>query len=190
MTLRRWLPTFLAFPLGGGLAILVAGPLDGVPSATLGGLIAGAVIGAGQWLALRPVGIGLRWVLATAVALATGAASAALLTGAGTAPGDLALTGLVAGAFVGAAQSVLLARGRRTSAVWTAATAVVWALGWLTTWAWGIDVERGYHVFGSSGAVVVTILTGLVLRSVLAAREQHGVSPTSQQPQHTAAVNA
>ena len=42
-----------------------------------------------------------------------------------------------------------------------------WALGWLTTWAIGVDVERGYAVFGSSGAVVVTVITGLVLRRLL-----------------------
>ena len=35
-----------------------------------------------------------------------------------------------------------------------------WGLGWLTTWAIGVDVERGYAVFGSSGAVVVTSSLG------------------------------
>ena len=51
MTFKRWLPTFLAFPLGGLLAIETVGSLDGPLAAAAGGLLAGAVIGGGQWLA-------------------------------------------------------------------------------------------------------------------------------------------
>ena len=36
-----------------------------------------------------------------------------------------------------------------------------WALAWLTTSAVIVDIDRGYAVFGSSGAAVVTVLTGL-----------------------------
>ena len=53
MTFKRWLPTFLAFPIGGFIAIQTIGSLDDPVAAAAGGLIAGAVIGAGQWLALR-----------------------------------------------------------------------------------------------------------------------------------------
>src|SRR5215212_5474155 len=126
MTFKRWLPTFLAFPLGGELAIEVVGSLDGPLSAAAGGLLAGAVIGAGQWLALRSRGIGRRWVAATAAAMAAGTALAAVATGAGTELEDLMLTGLVAGAAVGAAQSRLLARAGLASAAWTAVTAASW----------------------------------------------------------------
>ena len=44
-----WMLAFLGFPLGGLLAILVVGSIGGVLSAVL----AGAVIGAAQFLALR-----------------------------------------------------------------------------------------------------------------------------------------
>jgi hypothetical protein len=170
MTFKRWLPTFVAFPLGGLLAFVLAGSLDDPLSGAVGGLLAGAVIGAGQWLALRSHGIGRRWVVHTAVAMAAGTALAAAVTGAGTELGDLMLTGLVAGAAVGAAQSTLLGRGRLASVAWTAVTAATWPLGWLATWAVvGLNADLGFYVFGSSGAVLVTVLTGLAIRRILAA---------------------
>ena len=176
MTFKRWLPTFLAFPLGGLLAIETVGSIGGPLSAAAGGLLAGAVIGAGQWLALRAHGITSRWIARTAVAMSAGPAVAAALTGTGTDVPDLALSGLVAGAAVGAAQSGLLGGGRRTTATWTAATAAAWTLGWIATASIGVDVERGYHVFGSAGALLVTVLTGLVLRRVFAAAPDAGIA--------------
>jgi hypothetical protein len=170
MTLKRWLPTFLAFPLGGLLAIETVGSLDDPVSAAAGGLLAGAVIGAGQWLALRTHGIGRRWVGYTAAAMAAATALAAAATGAGTGLGELMFTGLVAGAAVGAAQSTLLAQGRLVSAAWTAVTAASWSLGWLASWPIiGDNADRGFYVFGASGALVVTVLTGLALRRIFAA---------------------
>jgi hypothetical protein len=169
MTFKRWLPTFLAFPLGGLIAIETVGSLEGPASAAAGGLLAGAIIGAGQWLALRSQGIDGRWAIYTAAAMAAGTALAAAVTGAGTAAGDLVFTGLAAGVAVGAAQSRLLEGGRLVAAAWTTVTAASWSLGWLATWAAGIHVERGFHVFGSSGALLVTVITGLALQRLLAA---------------------
>jgi hypothetical protein len=170
MTFKRWLPTFLAFPIGGEIAILAVGSSSSPVRAAAGGLLAGAVIGGGQWLALRSSGIGARWVAVTAAAMAAGAALAAVVTGSGTELADVMTTGLIAGATVGAAQSALLARGRGVSAAWTAVTAASWSLGWLATFEVIVDIERGHHVFGSSGAAIVTILTGLTLRRVLGTR--------------------
>jgi hypothetical protein len=168
MTFTRWLPTFLAFPLGGWLAYGIVGSLDDPISAAAGGLLAGAVIGAGQWLALRAHGIGRRWIAYTAAAMAGGSALGAAVTGAGTELADVMLLGLIGGAAVGAAQSPLLARGRRTSAAWwTGVTAGSWSLGWLAS-AGVIDTADGFYVFGASGALLVTVLTGLLVRSVLA----------------------
>ena len=70
---------------------------------------------------------------------------------------------------VGAAQSALLARGPSVSVAWTAITAAGWSLGWLVTSQVVVDIERGHHVFGASGALLVTLLTGLVLRHLVAA---------------------
>lgn len=185
MRFTRWLPTFLAFPIGGYLAFETVGSLDDPVSAAAGGLLAGAVIGGGQWLALRSQGIGRRWVAYTAAAMAAGTALAAAVTGAGTELADLMLTGLVAGAAVGAAQSTLLARGRLVSAAWTAVTAASWSLGWLATWSVGVDVERGYYVFGAAGALLVTVVGGLALQRMLAAP-----GATTGAPRPAAAVSA
>jgi len=166
---KRWLPTFLAFPIGGLLAIETVGSLHDALSAAAGGLLAGAVIGVGQWLALRSRGIGRRWVAYTAAAMAAGSALAAAVTGAGTELADVMVAGLVTGAAVGAAQSTLLARGRRVATTWTTVTAAGWSLGWLATSAIIVDIERGYHVFGAGGALLATVLTGLALRRIAAA---------------------
>jgi hypothetical protein len=168
MTFKRWLPTFLGFPLGGFLAFETIGSLDDPVSAAAGGLLAGAVIGAGQWLALRSTGVGRRWVAYTAAAMAAGSALAAAVTGAGTEIADVTLMGLLSGAAVGAAQSTLLERGARAAAAWTAVSAAAWSLAWPVS-ATIIDLDQGYYVFGSSGALLVTVLTALALRRMPAA---------------------
>jgi hypothetical protein len=167
MTFKRWLPTFAAFPIGGYLAFATVGSLDDPLSAAVGGLLTGAVIGAGQWLALRPRGIGRRWVAYTAAAMAGGSALAATVTGAGTDLADVVLLGLATGAAVGVAQSTLLASGWRAAVAWTAVSAAGWSLAWPVSAAI-IDIERGYYVFGSSGALLVTVITGLALRRMAA----------------------
>jgi hypothetical protein len=48
-------------------------------------------------------------------------------------------------------------------------TGGAWALGWLVTSQVIADLDRGHHVFGSSGALVATIITGLALRRLLGA---------------------
>lgn len=166
MTLKRWLPTLLAFPVGGELAILTVGSLHDPISAVAGGLVAGAVIGAIQWLALRPHGIDLRWAVYTAAAFAAGTALSAVATGAGTALHDVMLAGLITGAAVGGAQSTLLERGAHASMVWIGVSAASWPLGWLAS-AGIVDLERGFYVFGASGALIVTLVTGLALRRLL-----------------------
>jgi hypothetical protein len=124
MTFKRWIPTFLAFPIAGWVAIEAIGSSEEPMSAAL----------------------------------------AAVATGSGTDVPDLVVTGLVTGAAVGAAQGPLLARGARVAAAWTAITSAAWGLGWLTTSQVIVDAERGFHMFGSSGALAATVLTGLALR--------------------------
>jgi hypothetical protein len=160
MTLKRWLPTFLAFPLGGFLAFETIGSVTNAGTAAAAGLLAGAVIGVGQWLALRNHGIDGRWPLVTAAAMAAGSALAVAATGAGTDTTDLILTGAVAGSAVGAAQAALLGRAN-----WAVVTAASWALAWLiSAGVLAQQADEGFVVFGSSGALVATVLTGLALR--------------------------
>lgn len=164
MTFKRWLPTFLAFPIGGLVAIETLGSLHDPTSAAIGGLVTGAIIGAGQWLALRTAGIGRRWIGVTAAAMAASSAVAAAITGAGTEAADIMLFGLVTGAAVGAAQAPLIAGGPGIAAAWTVVTGGSWSLAWLVTSGIIVDIERGYYSFGAGGAAVATVATGLVLR--------------------------
>jgi hypothetical protein len=172
MLLRRWLPTFLGFPLGGFLAIEVAEPIDSPARAALAGLLAGAVLGGAQWLALRSRGVGPRWAILTAAGMSAGSAAAAAVTDGGTTIATLMVAGLVTGLVVGAAQSSQIGRGPRVAATWTAVSGMTWALGWLVSANVIVDAERGYVIFGASGAILVTVATGLVLRRLL---DSHGV---------------
>src|SRR5215210_522896 len=93
---------FLGFPIGGQLALVLVGSMDGAFSGALGGALAGAVLGTAQWLVLRRYSrVGPEWVLATALGLAIGAAVGAVLTGAGTGIGDLLIIGVSTGVAVG-----------------------------------------------------------------------------------------
>lgn len=166
MTFARWIPTFLAFPLGGLIAIETVGPVEGPLSAAAGGLLAGAILGAAQWLALKPRGVPPSWIALTSAAMGIGLLLAALATDAGTSVADVVLTGVIAGGTVGAAQSFVLGAGTRAAVAWTGGCAAAWALGWFVTSQVIVDLDRGYHVFGSSGALVATLLTGLVLTTV------------------------
>ena len=145
---KRWIPTFIAFPIGGFVAMATVGSLHDPASAAAGGLLAGAIIGGAQALALRhrrPLGRG------HGGRMAAGAALAAAITGAGTETADVVLAGAITGAAVGAAQTLLLAAAARCA--FAAVTAGSWALGWLTTAGVIVDLDRGHHVFGSSGAM-------------------------------------
>jgi hypothetical protein len=159
-----WVLAFLGFPLGGLLAITAAGPVEGVLTAALAGVLAGAVIGSAQWLALRePLKMGSMWIAATALGLGVGNTAGAALTGAGTQIGDLLVTGLAAGAAVGLSQWALLRKRTPGAALWPAVVTVAWPVGWTVTWAVGVDVERGYAVFGASGALVFAAVTGAAM---------------------------
>jgi hypothetical protein len=167
-----WMPTFLGFPLGGLLALVLVGSVEGVLSGALAGALAGAVIGAAQWLVLRRyLRVGPEWVLAAALGVAIGDALGALLTGAGTGIGALLITGLATGVAVGLSQWALYLRGRLLLAsLWPPVVALAWPVGWTVTWAVGVDVERGYAVFGSTGALVFAAITGLAMLLILRGR--------------------
>ena len=164
-----WLAGFLSFPIAGVAAGAVAGRIDDAGSAVLGGLVAGAVIGTGQWLVARHLLDPQTWIPATAVAMGIGLLVGAWVVGYGTSLGQLALMGAITGIPLGAAQAYLL-RGRVAHAwVWGVAMPLLWALGWTVTTAAGIDVERQYAVFGSLGAITFMALSGVLLDRLRAA---------------------
>jgi hypothetical protein len=158
----RWLPTVFAFPFGGLLTRTLVGPADHFPATLLGGALFGVVLGAAQAIALRPRVAALPWVSATAAGLAVGVALGAAVVDYRTGVADLALQGGISGAALGAAQLIVLS-GRLPGAWrWAPLTAVAWTLGWAVTYAAGVDVERHYYNVGMSGALVATILTGIL----------------------------
>jgi hypothetical protein len=125
-----WPTAFLGFPIGGLTANLAVGEVDSAATAVMGGLIAGAIIGTAQWLALRPL-VAWTWIPATSVGMAAGLAVGTALVDYGTSRPDLLLMGAVTGLGVGGPQAVLLAR-RVAGAVWWAfLNPPAWALGWL-----------------------------------------------------------
>ncbi len=157
-----WLLVALAFPVGGYAAHLIVGRVDSVAAAVAGGVIAGAAIGSAQWMLLRRRGIGVRWVVATAVGLGVGLAAGAALVSYRTDISSLAVMGAVSGLAVGLAQGTVLG-GARRMLLWSAATAALWALGWAVTTAGGISVDEQFVVFGAYGAISSTFLQSTII---------------------------
>jgi hypothetical protein len=181
-----WTIGFVSFPLAGIAAEAATGRINDAVSALVGGLIAGAVIGTGQWLAARRLlGDPLAWIAATAAAMGIGLLAGAWAVGYGTSVGELALMGAITGIPLGAAQGFLLRDRVARSWVWAAAVPLLWALGWTVTAAAGIDVDRQYAVFGAFGAVTFMALSGVVLDRLRAATPA-APSPRHRQPTATA----
>ena len=160
----RWMLTFVGFPAAGLATELIVGPLDTVPAAAAGGLLTGLILGLVQaWgLGLRTRDV-LGWVLATGVALAVALPVATTITGYGVQRSDLVVQGLVCGLALGAAQSGFLwlrrLGGRRLRVAWPLVVAAAWAVAWLVTSSVGVRVDERFSVFGSSGAIVATLMT-------------------------------
>jgi hypothetical protein len=172
-----WTAGFVAFIIGGALATAAAGRINDFRSALLGGLVAGAVIGTGQWLVARRLLDPKAWIPATAVAMGIGLAIGAWLVGYGTSLSELALMGFITGIPLGAAQAYLLRDRVANAWVWAAAMPLLWALGWTVTTAGGIDVDRQFAVFGAYGAITVMALSGVLLDRLRA------ITPVAPAPQ-------
>jgi hypothetical protein len=163
----RWawpVAILVGFPVGGLIANVIVGEIDSIGSALAGGLIAGAVIGTAQWLALRGL-VQWFWIAATSVGMAVGLTAGAALVDYGISRGDIALMGAVTGAVVGGLQALVLAPRMSGRALWwAAANPPAWALAWLvTTYVITKNVKEHYPNFGLSGAVVFALLTWLLL---------------------------
>jgi hypothetical protein len=172
--LLLWMASGLvAFPLA-GVAARVVGTVDGLFVALAAGAIAGAVIGTGQWLVLRGIGVDARWIAATAVGFAGGMALGLAIFGYGTGTAKLVAVGATSGLGVGIAQWPLLRDRVRASVAWIPAIAGLWALGWTVSTAIGVDLQR-WAVFGASGAITVAVLSGALLWAL---REE---SPAAQE---------
>jgi hypothetical protein len=162
----RWAAVALAFPIAGLIGWAVSGPVDAPSAALIGGLITGAGLGAGEWWAAKNAfGDGLTWIATSAVSYGAGLLAAAAAVGYNTDIGSLALVGAISGVFLGTGQGLALAQqGRvRFAFVWAAAMPILLALGWMASTGIGVDVDEQFTVFGAAGAIVFTLLSGLVL---------------------------
>jgi hypothetical protein len=171
----RWVAVAVAFPVAGLIGWKVGGRVDAVAAALVGGALTGAGLGAVQWWAATgALGRAAAWIGSSAVGYAVGLAVGAALVGYDTDLGDLAAMGAVSGLVLGAAQGLALAaQGRKRLAVaWATAMPVLLALGWSATTVGGISVEDQFTVFGAYGAVVFTLLSGLVLARFTRVRAQ------------------
>lgn len=163
-TVGRWLVSFAGYPLGGYAAYLTMGRIDSPGPALAGGLLTGAILGAIQVWAIgkarpRP----LAWILATAVGLMAGVTAGAALVDYQTDLGSLIVQGVVTGALVGIAQAIaLVPRLGALAFVWPLFSSVTFAIGWAVTTSIGIDVDQQFTIFGSSGALVATLLTAVL----------------------------
>jgi hypothetical protein len=178
-----WTLGFVAFPPAGLIGRAVAGPVDDPVAALLGGALTGVVIGAGQALAGRGRVPALRWIPATAAGMGLGLALGASVVGYGTTLADLALMGALTGAVLGPAQALALPRATPARWVWAAAMPALWALGWTVTTLAGVDVDAHYTVFGATGALTFSALSGILAlgftrrRPVAAAASPIGARP-------------
>lgn len=164
---RVWawpLAALLGFPIGGWIANLTVGEVDSVGAALAGGLIAGAVVGAAQWVALRR-SVSWLWIAATSVGLSVGLAAGAALVDYGVDRGELMLMGAVTGLGVGALQALALARqGFAGAAWWAVVNPPVWALAWLvSSYVISANIDERFTNFGASGTLLYALVTGLLL---------------------------
>jgi hypothetical protein len=162
-----WTAGFLSFPIAGLAGAAVSGRVDGPVAALLAGLATGAVIGTGQALVsarrLQPV----RWIVTSAVGMSAGLTLGGTAVDFGTSLTDLALMGGLTGLVLGLAQTIALPRRTRSRWLWAAGVTLLWALGWTVTTLAGIEVASQFSVFGASGAVTFSALSGLLLQLLL-----------------------
>jgi hypothetical protein len=166
-----WMAGFLVFPVAGLAGTAVAGRVDSPVAALLGGLVAGLVLGAGQALASRRRLDPRRWIPATAIGMSTGLLLGAVTVGYRTSLTDLAVMGAITGITLGVAQALALPRRTHTRWAWAALMPVLWSLGWVvSTLILTTSVDAQFTIFGASGAVTFTALSGLLLHRLLVYR--------------------
>jgi hypothetical protein len=178
---RVWawpIASILGFPIGGYIANLTVGAVDSVGAALLGGLVAGAVVGAAQWLALRRL-VPWVWIAATSAGMAGGLTLGAALVGYGIGRVDLMLMGAVTGVVVGGLQAVVLARqGISGAAWWAAANPPAWVLAWLvSSYVISANIDERFTNFGASGCLLYALLTGVLLEIMFRRTEAQAHTP-------------
>jgi hypothetical protein len=157
----RWVGSFIGFPLAGLAAKAVTGPIDSSAAAVVGGLAAGATLGA--------------WTAATAFGTSAGLALGSTAVDFATDTSSLVAMGAITGVGIGLAQAAVMPGSPARRVTWAVVTPILWALGWLITSQVIVDVDAQYANFGATGAIVATLLGGLVLAVGAAGTDSSGV---------------
>jgi len=174
MFFLRWIPTFLAFPLGESIASAVLGTHRSPLTALAAGSIVGGVVGAAQCLALGRL-VDWRWAVWTLGATGVGCALSLVWFGPAVTPAAAAATALVTGGVVGVAQGSLLRRRWRIALAWAATVSLSWGVAGLVG-----TVGGARTVLGSNGALGATVVMGVVLWFVLRPRLVRRPAPPAQ----------
>ena len=163
-----WALAFLAFPIGGLLANVIAGPVTTILRAVIAGAIAGAVLGVIQWFVLKgQIPLPISWILATSAGMALGLAVSVAFLGSETSGSVLLWRAAITGVSIGIAQWFVLRGSLPQAWIWIAAITLGWVVGWTITRSAGIDLDLKWPVFGASGALAFQLLTGLALYLLL-----------------------
>lgn len=155
-----WILSVFGFPIGGFAAINLFSTNEGPLPAAAAGYVAGFVIGIGQWLSARAT-LSLKWPFLTGVGLALGALIGEFVVQGKTDPTSLTIFGLVSGAIVAMSQAFEFSA--KNAIIWLASATTLWTIAWAITANVIVDPERGYVVFGMSGAVVYTLALGFLV---------------------------
>ncbi|NOK61245.1 MAG: hypothetical protein GFH27_549305n14 [Chloroflexi bacterium AL-W] len=161
----RWVGAFIGFPMGGLVAIALVGKIETSLDGLIGGLAAGAVIGAGHWIASRQTKLlDWSWIIAMSLGLGIGNAVSMALFGAATDATSITIRAVVTGGTLGILQWIALRRHFPQMIWWIVCMTVLYPIAWIITrFVIGESVNDGFIVFGAAGALVFQLITGLVL---------------------------
>ena len=146
------------------VANLTVGAVDSVGAALAGGLIAGAIVGTAQWLALKQF-VAWHWIAATSLGMGAGLAVGAAVVDYSIDRPELMLMGAISGLVVGALQALVLGRQGFAGALWWAVVnPPTWALAWLiSSYVISANIDERFTNFGASGVLLYALVTGLLL---------------------------
>lgn len=129
-----WLVAFLGFPIGGYIAFILIGRMDTAVDAVFGGAVAGALIGAAQFVALRqPLPMSWHWIAVMSVGLALGVGLSAALFGTAMTPEVILLRAPLTGLMVGSAQWFVLRQCVQRAYLWIPALVLIYVAAWYQT---------------------------------------------------------
>ena len=162
-----WGLAFVGFPIGGLAAKALVGSVGSSVEGLLAGAATGAVVGTAQWLVLsRRLPLTPWWIAATSAGMAAGLALSVQALGTDMTANAVLLRGLLTGAGIGIAQTLVLRGSTNRAPIWGAVVTLGWALGWMTSRAAGVDLGP-WAVFGSIGAWAFQFVTGVMFALIL-----------------------